>query len=274
MLAKKALLSKSTDLCKHRRLLLASRFSSKAGDGAPNVTLDERPKPLLRQTRNYSSGGSAPPGSQAPAAAPGTDYLSLFQPATAGGLAPFSPGSVLKIYPLPRYVLKEDIVHHLEGVNVKPENVKFVYTPHFRPDYAQFNVESTSAQKSIMRRLQERGRLGYRILRAEMSQPMPWTVVDAALKDSPRGRTLLMYNASINTDYEDVERFFSGYNFDPSYIRFIRVTPNENQNRNVRRPISLHVAVGFTTKLEALRAMREKMGDFCSNVAINLRLIQ
>ncbi|MCO5561742.1 hypothetical protein L7F22_015365 [Adiantum nelumboides] len=271
MLAKKALLSRSAGCCKHRRLLLASPFSSKFGDG-----IDERPKPLHRQTRNFSSGTATPPGSSPAAAAPGTDYLSLFQPATGRGgtLAPFSPGSVLKIYPLPRYVLKEDIIQHLEGVDLNPENVKFVYTPQFRPDHVQFNVESPSTQRTIMRRLQERGRLGYRILRAEMSQPMPWTAVDAAVKDSPRGRTLLMYNVSGNTDHEDVERFFNGYTFDPSYIRFIRVTPEQNPNRNVRRQISLHVAVGFTTKLEALRAMREKTGDFCANVAINLRLIQ
>lgn len=283
MLAKKTLLSKSTGFCKHRRIPFAASFSSNAGDGAPpaspNTVHVEPLKPLRRQTRNFSSGAGTPPrsppaGAAASAAAPGTDYLSLFQPNAVAGLAPFSPGSVLKVYPLPRYVLKEDIVNHLQGTNVKSENVKFIYNPQFRPDYVQFNVDSAATQKSILKRLQERGRLGCRLLKAELSQPMPWTAVDAAIKDSPRGRTLLMHNASITTDFEDVERFFSGYNFDPSYIRFIKVNTVQNQGRNMRRPFILHVAVGFTTKLEALRAMREKMGDFCANVAINLRLIQ
>ena len=115
---------------------------------------------------------------------------------------------------------------------------------------------------------------------------------------------LVMYNVGANTDYEDVERFFAGFDYDPSHVRFIKVyvviylltklifdchktsliqtlalllcrSNEQAQNRGAqRRPISYHVAVGFTTKLEALRALREKSGDFCGNMSVNLRLIQ
>ena len=112
-----------------------------------------------------------------------------------------------------------------------------------------------------------------------------------------------MYNVGANTDYEDVERFFAGFDYDPSHVRFIKVyvviylltklnfdclnfsnvtlallfcrSNEQAQNRGAqRRPISYHVAVGFNTKLEALRALREKSGDFCGNMSVNLRLIQ
>lgn len=289
MLAKKALSKCSVVTGKRCRLgfvsetHLASPFSSKAGDGGPSAPAPVEPiKPLHRQSRNFSSGTAnpprqPPPSASAPAAAPGTDYISLFQPSHGNaltGIGAFSPGSVLKVYPLPRYVLKEDFIRHLEVNNLLPENIKFVYNAAFRPDYVQFDVDSASTQRQITKRLQERGRLGCRFLKAEVVTPMHWSVVDAALKDSPRGRTVLMYNVHINTDNEDVERFFAGYNFDASYIRFVKVSNEQIPNRTVRRPIALHVAVGFTTKLEALRAMREKMGDFCANVPVNLRLIQ
>eukprot|EP00250_Pteridium_aquilinum_P000831 c10998_g1_i2 orf=110-745(+) len=209
MLAKKAL-SNCSGLVTVKRSRLGfdavacftSPFSSKAGDVIPSASAAPSPpieslKPLRSQTRSFSSGTGSPPrqppvGATAPAAAPGTDYLSLFQPSYGNaltGLGAFTPGSVLKVYPLPRFVLKEDILRHLEGSNVKEENVKFVYNPTFRPDYVQFEVDSASTQRQIMKRLQERGRLGCRFLKAEVSPPMPWSVVDAALKDSPRGRT-------------------------------------------------------------------------------------
>lgn len=259
-------------------------FSSKASDSPPPALGPAPFDPHRRhvQARNFASAAGVPPrqppvSAAVPAAAPGMDYLSLFQPAYGNaltGLGAFSPGSVLKVYPLPRFVLKEDIIHHLRGSNVQPESIKFVYNTTFRPDYVQFDVDSASTQRQIMKRLQERGRLGCRYLKAEVSPPVPWTFVDAALKDSPRGRTLVMYNVSANTDFEDVERFFTGYNYDPSCIRFIKVSNEQVQTRGLRRPTSHHVAVGFTTKLEALRAMREKMGEFCANMVVNLRLIQ
>ncbi|KAH7276336.1 hypothetical protein KP509_39G003200 [Ceratopteris richardii] len=197
--------------------------------GASSFDHSESVRYVHRQQRvHFSSGKSAPPqkslsAKSDSATSSGNDYLSLFQPTSATSITPFSPGNVLKVYPLPRYVLKEDVVRHVEGSNVQPENLKFIYGSSFRPDYVQITVDSSSTQKQVTKCLQERGRLGFRLLRLEMSQPMPWTIVDAALKDSPRGRTLLMYNVSLNTDFEDVERFFAGYSYDSSYVRFIRV---------------------------------------------------
>ena len=34
---------------------------------------------------------------------------------------------------------------------------------------------------------------------------------------------LVMYNVGANTDFEDVERFFAGFDYDPSHVRFIKV---------------------------------------------------
>lgn len=156
---------------------------------------------------------------------------------------------------------------------MKAENVKLVYNTLFRPDYVQLEVDSAATLKQLMKRLQERGRLGCCFLKAEVSAPMPWTFADAALRDAPRGRTLIMWNVHPSTDIEDVERFFQGYNYDASCIRMINVDQFQSRGLN-RRPVPIHVSVGFSTKLEALRAMREKSGDICASVAINLRFIQ
>ncbi|KAH7297387.1 hypothetical protein KP509_26G067300 [Ceratopteris richardii] len=274
MFGRKAL-SKGSRL-RHCNLEFAAAFS-KVGYVAPSAVRNTSQHNAHQQAMNFSSGKNVPESSSSSKSessiGSGGDYLSLFQPSSGSSIAPYTPGNVLKVYPLPRYVLKEDIVRHVEGSNIKPENVKFVYSTAFRPDYVQISVDSPSTQKQAMKYLQERGRLGFRLLRLETSQPMPWTVVDAALKDSPRGRTILMFNVNLSTDFEDVERFFTGYNYDSSYVRFIRVNTESNRARIGRQQV-LHVAVGFKTKLEALRAMREKMGDFCVNRAISLRLIQ
>lgn len=276
MLAKKVLSKCPGKRCRLGFVTEAAPFSSQASDGGPA----EPATPLRHQSRNFSSGaaGSAPRQPATAPAAPGTDYISLFQPASERNAlsrtGPYTPGHVLKIYPLPRYVLKEDIIRHLEVNKLQSENVKLVYNAVFRPEYVQFDVDSAATQRQIMKRLQERGRLGCKVLKAELVAPVHWTVVDAALKDSPRGKTVLMYNLNMSTDFEDVERFFSGYNIDAKHIRFVRLSNEQVAERIVKRRTVLHVAVGFTTRLEALRAVREKTGDFCANVAVNLRLIQ
>ncbi|XP_002988209.2 bromodomain-containing protein 4 isoform X2 [Selaginella moellendorffii] len=182
-----------------------------------------------------------------------------------------------KLHNLPRQILKNDIVNYFSELNLQKDSVHMTYDEKFYPLYAHIAFDSTEALKNAVKILQTKGRLGGRIVKMEsFVQFMPPTHPQMTEHlNKYLGRMLLMLHIPPEGRIEDLERFFDGYGFDPSALSMLDAVqmtlarfPKEG-NRMVRR-----AAIGFCSSLEAMRALREKQGDFVLNEPIELRLIQ
>jgi hypothetical protein len=156
-----------------------------------------------------------------------------------------------------RSTLKMDIVHFFEGCNLKPEDMKFAYNRNYAPLGMILQFSSRAAYGIAQRLTAIKGRY-YRMMEVDRSQ---WSNLESPFD----GKVLLLHGVPQNALLEDVERFFSGCNFDSSSVRFfIRPVLDE--------PVRFAL-VSFRSQREAMHALREKNRNVCLNSPITLRLL-
>ncbi|CAN1142854.1 hypothetical protein LINPERPRIM_LOCUS26217 [Linum perenne] len=156
-----------------------------------------------------------------------------------------------------RNTLKTDIINLLEGCDLGVEDIKFSYTRGFNPNAVLLQFPSRQAYDNAFKVIARKGRI-YRLQRAERSE---WD-----LQTPHYGKTVLLQGISNNVIAEDVERFLSGCEFDPSSIQFIRqgIPPNAVKAAVVK----------FESPVQAMNAFISKNGGFCLNSRVWMRVVQ
>ncbi|GAB2272428.1 hypothetical protein Dimus_007254 [Dionaea muscipula] len=130
-----------------------------------------------------------------------------------GFLRPHTKGNLYaKMLGLHRSTLKTDIITVLEGCNLTPDDVKFVYNKFFSPVAAMVQFPSPTAYDTGVKAVIKQGRL-YKIEKVDRSE---WDFTKLY-----NGKYVLLQGVPMNTTMEDVDRFLSGFDFDASSIEFI-----------------------------------------------------
>lgn len=153
--------------------------------------------------------------------------------------------------------LKTDIMRFFEGCNLSADDIKVEYNRVYTPVGMLLQFMSQSSYEMALRQLIRKGRL-YRL---EMIDRSVWDLAEAF-----NGKAVLLQGLPRNAILDDVERFLSGCNYDPTtYKTFLRPgTPDM-----VR--ISL---VKFPTQLDAMNAFMMKNRGFCLNNPVTMRVLQ
>ncbi|KAI4349234.1 hypothetical protein L6164_009851 [Bauhinia variegata] len=157
-----------------------------------------------------------------------------------------------------RHTLKTDIINLLEGCNLTLEDVKVDYSRGgYMPLAMMLQFPSRSAYEQALRVIGRKGRL-YKLERADRAQ---WDIVTPY-----DGKTILLQGIPRNAIAEDVERFLSGCEYDPTSLNFFTRAGDTD-------PIRM-ATVRFPEKIEATNAYIKKNGSFCLNNRISVRVLQ
>ncbi|KAL3700273.1 hypothetical protein R1sor_018295 [Riccia sorocarpa] len=242
---------------------LESQAKLSADQGAPIRTPPQQaasvPRLILQRTGDPESTGAGEPAALHVSPSDGSQKVAA------------------KITNAPKYILKSDVLWFFRGCNLKPEDVVFMYDAKYRSKYIQISFSSVESCRLAQRTLAMKGRFGGRYLKLSQEEPK----MDEAntLINHFRGRSLLMNNVPPTVGAEDVERFFSGYSLDNQPIKYLPQIPPPPVTRKTsatqaKQETENRVLIRFKTHLEALRALREKQGGFCSVKAMELRYVE
>ncbi|XP_072977197.1 uncharacterized protein [Typha angustifolia] len=156
-----------------------------------------------------------------------------------------------------RNTLKTDVIHYLEGCKLSINDVKFDYNRAYTPVGVLLQFPSRSSFDLAVRQTIRKGRL-YKLEKIDRSE---WD-----LKTSYDGKAVLLQGVPRNALQEDVERFLSGCNFDPSSFQtFVRP--------GFPDPIRVAI-IQFPTQVDAMNAFCVKNRSFCLNNPISMRVLQ
>lgn len=148
-------------------------------------------------------------------------------------------------------ILKTDILHYFEGCNLSIGDVKVEYNRAYNPTALMLQFPSQTSYDTALRQARNNGRL-YRVEKVDRSH---WDLVQ-----SYDGRAILLQGLPRNAMSDDIERLFSGTNFDPNIPPAMRVGP-----------LTL---VRFPTRTDAMNAFLTKNKSFCLNNPIIMRVLQ
>ncbi|KAM7264823.1 hypothetical protein ACFE04_002506 [Oxalis oulophora] len=154
-----------------------------------------------------------------------------------------------------KYTLKSDIVNLLDGSNLTTDDVKVIYNQSFSPAAMMVQFPSLNAFDEAFKMINRKARI-FRLERVDRSF---W---DQQI--SYNGRAVLLRGLQRSTLAEDVERFFSGWDYDSSSIEFNNVRPNSGQ-------IGKMAMVRFPSSTQAMSAFIKKNRDFLLNTQISLQ---
>ncbi|CAN1304488.1 hypothetical protein LINPERPRIM_LOCUS26217 [Linum perenne] len=157
-----------------------------------------------------------------------------------------------------RNTLKTDIINLLEGCDLGVEDIKFSYTRGFNPNAVLLQFPSRQAYDNAFKVIARKGRI-YRLQRMSFK-------LTFVLNSHTLFLQVLLQGISNNVIAEDVERFLSGCEFDPSSIQFIRqgIPPNAVKAAVVK----------FESPVQAMNAFISKNGGFCLNSRVWMRVVQ
>ncbi|KAK8919063.1 hypothetical protein KSP39_PZI021709 [Platanthera zijinensis] len=162
-----------------------------------------------------------------------------------------------KLTGLGRNTLKTDIIHLLEGSNLSTADVKFVYSNTFTPISMMLRFPSQSSYDIALRQTLRKGRL-YNLEKIYSGQ---WDITE-----SHDGRTVMVYGIPRSALRDDIDRFLSGCNFDPSSFRYV----NRPGIQSAVKAITFRVA----STLEAINFCIRKNRSVCSNAPVTVRVLQ
>ncbi|KAJ8747075.1 hypothetical protein K2173_014482 [Erythroxylum novogranatense] len=157
-----------------------------------------------------------------------------------------------KVFGITRHTFKTDIINMLQGSNLTVDDIKFSYNRGYMPIASMVQFPSHQAYDIANRTLAKKGRL-YRLERADRSE---WDILMPY-----DGKTVLLRGVPRNASIDDVERFLSGCEYDPSSIQM----PRQGL------PVTL---VRFPTRTAAMNAFITKNRGFCLNNPITVRVLE
>ncbi|KAM0953639.1 putative RNA-binding domain superfamily [Dioscorea sansibarensis] len=188
--------------------------------------------------------------------------LSRFLPSRSLSADPFleppTDGLVFaKLSGIGRNTLKTDVINFFEGCDISPEDIKVSYNRAYSPVGMILQFPSRSAFDTAVRQTVRKGRL-YRLDKVDRSQ---WDEMIAY-----NGKAIVLQGIPRNATLEDVERFLTGFNYDPSMLQLI------NRPGMVQ---TVRVAIAhFHTRVDAMNAFVTKNRSFCLNNPIAVRVLQ
>lgn len=221
--------------------------------------------PFRWSWRSFSSGEEEPPhpteGEQSPHPKEGEQppQPAEEQPEPFVDLLSGSPeGQVYaKLTGFGRNTLKTDIIHLLEESNLSTDDVKFVYNNIFNPISMMLRFRSQSSYDKALRQTLRKGRL-YNLEKIYSGQ---WDITE-----SHDGRTVMVSGIPRSAIRDDIDRFLSGCNFDPSSFRYV--------NRPGIQSTVKAVAFRVPTALEAINFCIRKNRSMCGNAPVTVRVLQ
>ncbi|OAY41072.1 uncharacterized protein LOC110623640 [Manihot esculenta] len=162
-----------------------------------------------------------------------------------------------KLFGITRQTLKTDIINLLEGCNLTLDDIKVNYNRSFVPVGMMLQFPSRVVFDNAFKVIAKKGRL-YRLENADRSQ---WDIL------MPHdGKTLLLEGIPRNAQPEDVERFLSGCEYDPSSIQL-------SLRQGFPDPIRI-ARVRCNTRTQAMNAFITKNRGFCLNNQVSVRVLQ
>ncbi|KAG6517074.1 hypothetical protein ZIOFF_020453 [Zingiber officinale] len=177
--------------------------------------------------------------------------------------------------------LKTDVINFFDESNLSTDDIKVEYTKAYNPVGMALSTEGTKkAKKARVLRKGER--------RKELLQFSSQSAFDLALKQNSRkgrlfkiekvdrshwdltisydGKAVMLEGLPLNSTIEDIERFLSGCNFDPSRFQ-TSVRPGFPD------PVKLAI-VHFMSRIDATNAFCWKNRNFCQNNPVSVRVLQ
>ncbi|KAF2311968.1 hypothetical protein GH714_027634 [Hevea brasiliensis] len=161
-----------------------------------------------------------------------------------------------KLFGITRQTLRTDVINLLEGCNLTLDDIKVNYNRDFLPVGMMIQFPSRLAFDNAFKVIAKKGRL-YRLENADRSQ---W---DFLMPHD--GKTLLLEGIPRNAQLEDVERFLSGCEYDPSSIQL-------TVRQGLPDPIRI-ARLRCSTRTEAMNAFITKNRGFCLNNQITVRVL-
>ncbi|KAH7677960.1 Nucleotide-binding alpha-beta plait domain-containing protein [Dioscorea alata] len=173
-------------------------------------------------------------------------------------LEPPTDGLVFaKLSGIGRNTLKTDVINFFEGCHISPGDIKVLYNRAYSPVGMILQFPSRSAFDMAVRQSVRKGRL-YRLDKVDRSQ---WDELLAY-----NGKAIVLQGIPRNTTFEDVERFLTGFNYDPSTLQLIN-RPGMAQ--------TMRVAIAhFHSRIDAMNAYVTKNRSFCLNSPVTVRFLQ
>ncbi|XP_065856288.1 uncharacterized protein [Euphorbia lathyris] len=216
----------------------------------PNYALS-----FLQSSNHFSTGVEQPPPPQD----------SSFQPflRNAGSGMVYA-----KLFGLTKHTLKTDIITWFEGSNLTPDDIKVVYNRNFMPLGMIIQFSSGAAFDVAYKTLLKRGRL-IKLERADRDVwdnivPYEGRLAERQFDTTFDGKTVLLQGIPPNAVPEDLERFLSGCQFDPS----------STVSMTQRGPMEKIALIRFSSRTEAMNAFIMKNRGYCLNGQIKMRLLQ
>ncbi|GBG60470.1 hypothetical protein CBR_g5643 [Chara braunii] len=213
---------------------------------------------------------------------PSSSLTGAFTNRTSAGIRPVCA----KVYNAPKYCLRSDILRFFEGCNLTPDKMAVAYDSRYRPRNWHLEFD-TLEDFQVANALLTRNKFMWpRPIRLEQESKQEMM---AALRlydvTHLRDRTLLMINLPEEVNMEDIERFFEGYSISGQGVKLLRYVHEKVRTPRIKRlqgewrktmdnVVERRALVCFTSELEALRALRERQGEYVQDMEIELKLIQ
>ncbi|XP_042467749.1 uncharacterized protein LOC122050936 [Zingiber officinale] len=153
--------------------------------------------------------------------------------------------------------LKTDVINFFDESNLSTDDIKVEYTKAYNPVGMLLQFSSQSAFDLALKQNSRKGRL-FKIEKVDRSH---WD-----LTISYDGKAVMLEGLPLNSTIEDIERFLSGCNFDPSRFQ-TSVRPGFPD------PVKLAI-VHFMSRIDATNAFCWKNRNFCQNNPVSVRVLQ
>ncbi|KAL4323302.1 hypothetical protein GQ457_11G007660 [Hibiscus cannabinus] len=163
-----------------------------------------------------------------------------------------------KLFGATKYTMKSDVISLLEGCNLTPDDIKVSYSRSFFPVAMMLRFPSPGAFSNATRTLRRFDRL-YRLDRVNDSD---WDIVTPY-----NGKTVVLQGLPRSAGFEDIERFLSGCDYDPSSIQsFTSNRPGFTTGLRL-------TTVQFPSHIQAMNACISKNRKVCLNNQVSVRVL-
>ncbi|EPS72129.1 hypothetical protein M569_02630 [Genlisea aurea] len=167
-----------------------------------------------------------------------------------------SGSTYLKLVNISKYTTKSDVLHLLDGINLKPESIRVEYDRAYYPVSIIVELPSVDAFEVAGRAIATKGRL-FNLAKTDKDR---WDLI--APFD---GKAILLREIPRNAGFDDIERFLSGCQYDSSSLEIFF--------RPVKNVVSKMALVRFPSPALAAHAYMTKNGGFVLNSQICVQLL-
>ncbi|GAA0153527.1 hypothetical protein LIER_11743 [Lithospermum erythrorhizon] len=155
-----------------------------------------------------------------------------------------------------KYTTRSDVCNLLDGCNLNLDDIKVEYSRSFLPVSMLIQFPSRDAYEVGLKATRRD-----RLHRLDMTNRSAWGTLHAY-----EGRSILLEEVPISATPDDVERFLSGCQYDPSTFR--NIFSRGGFPQTVR-----FVTVSFPSQALAMHACITKDRSFCINKQISVRVL-